>query len=128
MLSLDYTLFIQIANFLFLLFILNIILYKPIRRALSQRRAQMDSLERATSDFETKAADHLRELEESMAGARREGAAQKESIRVSGLEQEKGMLRDAANRAGDKMSEAREDMEDRLAAARRSLENEIPRP
>jgi F-type H+-transporting ATPase subunit b len=31
MLKIDYTLFVQIANFLFLLIILNLILYRPIR-------------------------------------------------------------------------------------------------
>jgi F-type H+-transporting ATPase subunit b len=125
MLNIDYTLFIQIANFLFLLFILNLILYRPIRRVLRQRHAEMDSLEHDTSSFETKAADCLHQLEESVAGARREGAAQKESIRVSGVEQERGILRKAANAAGDKMSQARGDIEKELIAARQSLEDEV---
>jgi F-type H+-transporting ATPase subunit b len=125
MLNIDYTLFIQVANFLFLLFILNVILYRPIRRVLSRRQAEMESLEHATLDFETKAADRLHQLEEGIAGVRREGAAQKESVRVSGLEEERSMLREAANAAGDKMSQARGDIEKKLVAARQSLENEI---
>jgi F-type H+-transporting ATPase subunit b len=125
MLNIDYTLFIHIANFLFLLFILNLILYRPIRRILRQRHAEMDSFENATSSFETKAADCLNQLEESMVVARREGAAQKESIRLSGLEQERGILRNAAGAAGDKMSHARGDLEKKLIAARQSLENEV---
>jgi F-type H+-transporting ATPase subunit b len=60
-----------------------------------------------------------------VAGARREGAAQKESIRVSGVEQERGILRKAANAAGDKMSQARGDIEKELIAARQSLEDEV---
>jgi len=125
MLSIDYTLFIQIANFLFLLFILNILLYRPIRRVLSQRNAEMASLEHAMTDFEMKAVGSLRRLEDGMVAAKREGAAEKEGIRLSGLEQEKGMLRKAANEAGDRMSQAREDMEKKLVAARQSLEREI---
>ena len=85
----------------------------------------MGSLEHAMADFETKAADSLRQLEESMFAARREGAAQKESFRVSGLEAEKGMLRQAANAAGEKMSRAREDMEQKFVAARQTLDKEI---
>ncbi len=45
MVSLDGSLFIQIVNFIFLIFVLNIILYKPIRKVLIQRKEKITGLE-----------------------------------------------------------------------------------
>ena len=38
-------LWIQIANFLLLLYLLNLILYRPMRKILNQRRGEVGSLE-----------------------------------------------------------------------------------
>jgi F-type H+-transporting ATPase subunit b len=45
MVSVDGSLFIQIANFIFLIFILNVVLYKPIRKVLIQRKEKITGLE-----------------------------------------------------------------------------------
>jgi F-type H+-transporting ATPase subunit b len=45
MVSIDGSLFIQIVNFIFLIFILNIILYKPIRKVLIQRKEKITGLD-----------------------------------------------------------------------------------
>ena len=45
MISVDVSLFIQIANFLFLIWVLNIILYRPIRGIIRQRKEKFDKLE-----------------------------------------------------------------------------------
>jgi F-type H+-transporting ATPase subunit b len=125
MLKIDYTLLVQIANFLFLLIILNLILYRPIRNVLRKRQAEMESLKDGIENLEDQAADLSYDLEENLAGARREGSELKESIRHVGVEEERGMVQKAANTAGDMIGEARAEMERKLAAARQSLENEL---
>lgn len=125
MLKIDFTLLVQIANFLFLLIILNLILYRPIRDVLRKRQAEMESLEEGIEDLEDQAEDLSYDLEEHVAGARREGSELKESIRHLGIEEEKGMVQEAANTAGDRISEAREEIERKLAAVRQSLQNEL---
>jgi len=52
MISIDYTLLIQIANFLVLLLILNIILYRPIRNILSRRKEEIHAFETTIRDFQ----------------------------------------------------------------------------
>ena len=81
MLKVDYTLFVQIANFLFLLFLLNIILYRPIRKILGRRTEEMDSYQDAIGDFQNRSARHSTELEENMAEARKEGYREKENLK-----------------------------------------------
>ncbi|MDI6686823.1 MAG: ATP synthase F0 subunit B [Desulfobacterales bacterium] len=45
MVSIDGSLIIQIVNFIFLIWILNIVLYKPIRKVLIQRKEKITGLE-----------------------------------------------------------------------------------
>ncbi|MEA3415936.1 MAG: ATPase [Thermodesulfobacteriota bacterium] len=45
MVSIDGSLFIQIVNFIFLIFVLNLIVYKPIRKVLIQRGEKITGLE-----------------------------------------------------------------------------------
>jgi len=45
MVSIDGSLIIQIVNFIFLIWILNVVLYKPIRKVLIQRKEKIAGLE-----------------------------------------------------------------------------------
>jgi len=125
MLKIDYSLLLQIANFLFLLIILNVILYRPIRGILRKRRAEMETLESGIESFEDRAEDLSEDLEENLVVAKREGLELKESIRHLGIKEEKGLVEEATNAAGDKISQAREEMERKLAEVRRTLEDEL---
>jgi len=125
MLKIDYSLFLQIANFLFLLIILNVILYRPIRDILRKRRAEMETLESGIENLQDQAEDLSEDLEENLAGARREGLELKESIRHLGVKEEKGLVEAATNAAGDTIGQARVEMERKLAEVRRTLEGEL---
>lgn len=125
MLNIDYTLIIQIANFLFLLFILNIFLYKPIRQILSQRREEIDSFAGMIGEFEDKSAQSKKALEENMAGARKEGLKEKEALKGEGSDQEKGMLQEATTEASEKLDQARDEISASLVSARQTLEKEL---
>jgi F-type H+-transporting ATPase subunit b len=121
----DYTLFLQLANFLFLLFILNIILYRPIRQILGKRKAEVDGLQNSVSELESKANRFAGELEEGMAKARKSGYQEKESLKSQGLEEEKALLKEAATASGERMGQARTAMEKKLVEARGTLETEL---
>jgi F-type H+-transporting ATPase subunit b len=125
MLNIDYTLIIQIANFLFLLFILNILLYKPIRQILSQRKEEIDSFSGMIGEFEDKSAQSKKALEENKAGARKEGLKEKEELKGEGSDQEKGMLQVATSEASEKLDQARDEISASLVSARQTLEKEL---
>ena len=125
MLHPDYTLFIQIANFLFLLFVLNILLYKPIRNMLRQRKEQMSSFEDMRNDLLEKSDRYERELEENVQGARMTGVKSKGDLKNEGLDVEKGMLQEASSVAGERIEKAKMEIEHSMAAARQSLQTEL---
>jgi len=125
MLNIDYTLIIQIANFLFLLFILNILLYKPIRQILSQRKEEMDSFVGMIGDFEDKSAQSKTALEENKAEATKQGLKEKETLKGEGSDQEKNLVKGATSEASEKLDQAREEIAASMVSARQNLEKEL---
>jgi F-type H+-transporting ATPase subunit b len=125
MLKIDYTLFIQIANFLVLLFILNMILYRPIRKILGQRNAEISSFETTIEDFQNRSHKDAKELEENMRGARNQGYKEKENLKNVGLEEEKKMVQEAISLGDERVGKAKEEIQRDAGDARQSLENEI---
>ena len=45
MVNIDGTLFVQIANFIILIFVLNSVLYRPIRKILKEREEKVNGLD-----------------------------------------------------------------------------------
>jgi len=89
MLNIDGTMFLQIANFLVLLFILNLILFRPIRKILAQREDEMNSRQKTIDDFQDQTEKNEKGIEEGIVQARKEGYAEKEALRSHGLEEER---------------------------------------
>ena len=125
MISVDYSLFIQIANFLLLLFLLNIILYRPIRRILGKRSDEMNSFQSMINDFLSKATQCENDLEANKVAARKEGFEEKENFKKEGLEEEKGMLQKAIAEAEEEVKQSKQDIELKMADVRQSLEDEV---
>lgn len=95
-LVLDGWFFVQLANFLIILVVLNAVLIAPVRRMLKLRAdtfaAQASEIDGFTSSAEGKIKNYQAALED----ARREANAVRIGLRVEGAEREKAIL-DAAN-------------------------------
>lgn len=66
MITLDITLLIHIVNMAVLMFVLNIVLYKPIQNILQQRREKLDSLNKEVEQFEENARHRQKEVDKKM--------------------------------------------------------------
>jgi len=90
--SLDYTLGIQIINFLLLIFILNVLLYKPILGMIDRRKKQfVDSdaeIKRLQETVEQKMAAYEEKLHQAKAAA----VEQKNEIVRQGAEEAKTVI------------------------------------
>ena len=125
MLKIDYTLFFQIANFLILLFVLNIVLFRPIRKILSRRSDEINAFRKTIEDFQGKSAKYSKDLEENILGANREGYREKEDLKGKGLEAEKEMLQEANASVEEKIGKAKEEIQANVLNARQSLEADV---
>jgi F-type H+-transporting ATPase subunit b len=119
------TVFFQVANFLLLLFLLNIIVYRPIRKVLGRRGDEVVSYQEMVEDFQGRFEKDANTLEENMAGARREGFKEKENLKTAGLEEEKSMLQEAISSAEEKIRKAKGEIDRNTVQARQSLQEEV---
>lgn len=121
----NYTVFVQIANFLILLFLLNIIVYRPIRSILYRRKEEMSATEEITQNLGRKADKFSVELEENISETRKKGFKERENLKDEGMEEERKMLQDAYSLVEDKIGKAKEDIQDRIALMSQSLQSEL---
>jgi F-type H+-transporting ATPase subunit b len=119
------TLFVQIANFLFLLFVLNMIFYRPIRGILGRRSEEVKGLHERIGDFREKSDQYDKELEESYKEARGEGFREKDELKKAGVLVEKEVLQEAISSAEKRIGKAKDDIELTLTDVRQSLESEL---
>lgn len=125
MLSIDGSLFIQIANFIFLIWALNIVLYRPIRRILNQRQEKMDGFE---ENIATSVANAQQKDEAFISGvkeARAKGLKEKESLLFDAAEEEKKIIQRINQKAQADLADLKEKVTHDSAVVRESLQAEI---
>ena len=76
MVNVDSSIFIQIFNFILLIWLLNIILFKPIRSMISQRKESIGSIEKRiielNNSIETNKEKYKRQIDEINENAKRQ--------------------------------------------------------
>lgn len=92
MVDLDITLLYQAANFLILMFVLNLILYKPIMKLLGSRQKRIDDANGEVRSLETSIDDKVADYEETLRRARAEAMEERDSIKGVGTDAAKDIL------------------------------------
>jgi F-type H+-transporting ATPase subunit b len=125
MVSVDGSLFIQIINFLFLLYALNLVLFKPVRKILLERKEKIDSLEKGVQTLSSKAFDKDNAYKEGLKSARTEGLKQKETFVEQGSQEEKEILERINKKAQANLAAIRSQVAEETEKARLALEKEV---
>ena len=98
MIDINVTLFIQMANFLVFLFLMNLVLYRPIRRIVAQRKKMVSERQEGIESLEAQAQASLLEYDRRLQDARRTGVQRIQELKAAGYEQEKELLRRVRSR------------------------------
>jgi len=125
LLEINYTFLIQIAIFLLLLLLMNIILYRPIRRILIKRDEKTKSLQEMIGDYQDRSEKNDRDLEENMIQARKDGFVEKERLKSHGNDEEKKVLVETNSLVEAKIGKAKDEVEVKMAGVRKDLEGQI---
>lgn len=107
MLDLNITMLFQLVNFLITIFVLNLLLIKPLRKVMRERKEMMSSLSGDAESFESKAVTSLDEYEAQLKKARQEAAVNREDGRAAGLKEQQAMIDEAQKEAQGILGEAR---------------------
>jgi len=125
MINVDGSVFIQIANFIFLIWVMNMILYKPIRKALLQRKEKVSGLERSIVDFNTQALEKENAFASGIKEARTSGLKEKQALIQSGSDEEKIVLENINKKAQVELAKSREKIAKDAESVRISLQKEL---
>ena len=121
----DGSLLIQIVNFIFTIWVLNILLYKPIRKILIQRKNKVNGLELS---IETSLKD-AREKDDAFAvglkEARARGLKEKDTLLQQAADEEKRIVDEINRKALAELSETRAKIAADSQTAREALRKEI---
>jgi F-type H+-transporting ATPase subunit b len=92
MVSIDSTLFYQIVNFLLLIYILNVLLYKPILKILDERKKKLQGSEDEIKALQQTVEQKTAEYEEKIRLAKLEAMSQRNEIQKEGAEEGKKII------------------------------------
>jgi F-type H+-transporting ATPase subunit b len=94
MIKLDGSIVIQIVNFIFLIWVLNLILYKPLRNILRVRHQKVSGLETEIDALGLQAGQKDEVLSSAVRSARMEGLSRKTELLKAAEEEEKKIIRE----------------------------------
>lgn len=121
--ALDYTFFVQMGLFLSLVYILNILIYRPVLKVMEERGKKITNLESDAesleSDIESKLADYRGKIDE----AKGKGNTERTAIKKKGLDKETDILGAAHAEAQEILAKAKAKIEKEKEAALLSLKD-----
>jgi F-type H+-transporting ATPase subunit b len=121
----DGSLIIQIANFLLIIWILNLILYRPIRNILRQRKEKIEGLELRIETYNEDAQKKDDAFASGIQAARTKGLKAKEALLLVAAEQEKQIIADVNAQAQAELVEIRKKIVKDAEAASASLQKKV---
>ena len=124
MIQIDWTLGAQLVTFLVLVFLLNMVLFRPIREALKKRQARMNAQEADINFMETQGQGLDSETMDKLAAARREGVGARESLKQEGSEAEAALLEEIKREVDQEWSQVEQQIKKDVARARKALQTQ----
>lgn len=121
----DWTFLLQMANFLILMWILNVILFKPIRSVLIQRKNKVSGLEESIVTSQKDVEDKEAAFMVGIRDARARGLKEKDLLIAEATEEEKKIVADINQKAQKDLAEVRGQIANEAQSARNSLMQDI---
>ncbi|MGQ9922092.1 MAG: hypothetical protein ACUVRZ_12310, partial [Desulfobacca sp.] len=90
MIDIDWTLFVQIANFLFLVFLLNMVLFRPIRGILRERQQLVAGMQTDIAALTESEQGVRQDIQSELLAARKSGINKRDMIKQEGSAVEAG--------------------------------------
>ncbi|CAN2039354.1 F-type H+-transporting ATPase subunit b [Candidatus Magnetomoraceae bacterium gMMP-15] len=125
MIVVDGSLVIQIINFLLLIWILNVILYKPIRKILIQRQEKIDGLENSITASKEGVIEKEKAFKEGINEAKAMGIKERDALTQVAQDEEKKLIDEINQKAQADLNELRARIVKEAEAARSGLAQQV---
>ncbi len=104
MINLDITFIIQIVNFLVLMLALNLLLYKPVRKLLADRAAEIDGGHEKAAQVDREVQEKMAQYETKLHDAKVKAAEERGILKREAQAYEGEILEQARKEAGDSLA------------------------
>lgn len=121
MVSLDYSLGIQIINFVLLIFILNVLLYKPLLGMIDKRKKHLQESETEIRRLQETVEQKMAAYEEKLSQAKKAATGEKNEIIGQGTEEAKVIVEAVRSEIPGLMEQFQTRMEREIGEARKVL-------
>lgn len=124
MIDIDWTLYAQLINFLLLVFLLNVVLFRPIRSIIRDRQAKILGQEAEINLLSDQGRSLEDEIKEKLVEARRAGAGARENLKQEGAQAEATLLEEVKRQAELEWATVEKKIKADMAKARESLKTQ----
>ena len=124
MIDIDWTLIAQIINALVLLYLLNLVLFRPIRNALKERQARLDADAAAVAQLTEQSEGVAGDIQENLRAARRQGVADKDALRQEGSQAEASLMEKVKQEVDAEWARVEKKIKTDMDKARKSLKGQ----
>ena len=124
MINLDITFIFQIVNFLVLMLVLNILLYKPVRKILADRAAEIAGGHEKAAALDLGVQEKMAQYEERLRDAKAKASEERGILKKAALAEESVLLEDARKDATDSVNALKGKVAKEAAEAREYLKEQ----
>lgn len=124
LISINETLFAQLISFLIFLYIINRIMFKPLRSVIGERTDHIDKMHKEIADAEIELENVKRMLAENEAAVKEEAFSIKENMESSGDQKAAEIFKDAKHQIETMKLQARAEVAAQLNEAKKSIQKE----
>jgi len=121
----DISLVYQMINFLVLLFVLNLVLYKPIRNVLLERKAKIEGMQNGAEKAQSDLVAGEDAYNNGLKQARSKGLKSKEAFIEEASKEEKEIIDRINKKAQANFAEIKKQVAQETEQARKALEAEV---
>ncbi|MDD3295575.1 MAG: hypothetical protein PHG20_12915 [Geobacteraceae bacterium] len=107
MIKIDIVLLFQAVNFLLLLFLLNMLLYRPLRKVMADRAAELEAARGKTVSVDSDVRDRMTEYELKLREAKTGANEERAQMIGAARSEEAAILEDARRDAASSLAEIR---------------------
>jgi F-type H+-transporting ATPase subunit b len=125
LISVNFTLLVQLANFLILLVILNFLLFKPVLRILDEREALVNESAELKKRLGGLADENIQEYESRLYSAKQEAMGIRATLRNESMTEYRKVLQAARDDSAVELEATRQKITDQAEVTRKALQGEV---
>lgn len=124
LISINETLILQIISFLIFLFIINRVMFRPLRKVMNERESYIENIQKDIVAAENQFKDLTNQIQAQEKAVRNEAFEQKEQLEASGSQQAVEILASTREEINTLRAEAQKEVDAQISAARKYVQKE----